>query len=64
MSVYKIQTEIEAAKRIVRAGNDALRQMANVLNGKLRSCDAWGSDLVALKKELQNFNAHTKEWKD
>ncbi len=36
--------------------------MANLLVGRLRH--AWTDDVAKLKRELRNFNIHTRKWDD
>lgn len=50
---------IEAQSR-VRAADSVAGEMARLLRGRLKFCP---NNLVAdLKKELRDFNIHTKEW--
>jgi hypothetical protein len=62
MNIYDIREAINEAKRVIRDGQKAARGMAPMLAGNLRHC--YKGDLVKLKKELRDFNAHTREWKD
>lgn len=52
---------IDAAEATNRACNDNAYRMAKLLRGRLRNVSH--GDLVALKKELQDFNMHTGRWK-
>jgi hypothetical protein len=56
--VNQAVSEVRAADQAV---TDHARQMGRLLKGKLRHLDP--SDLVALKRELQDFNGITKKWK-
>lgn len=48
------------AKHTMMAADSVANTMADMLVGRLRKVDK--STLVALKKELQGFNCHTKRW--
>jgi hypothetical protein len=48
------------AKAILRAVDNVSRDMGHLLVGRLRQCSSY--DLADLKKELANFNAHTRRW--
>ena len=58
--------EILKAVRAVRVLDDAIKSqanaMANLLDGHLRGVSPYY--LSKLKKQLQDFNAHTGKWKD
>lgn len=49
------------ARELMRAADAAAGSMADLLRGRLRHVSAY--TLKALKKELQDFNAHTGNWR-
>jgi hypothetical protein len=53
---------VAEAKETMSAADQMANQLAGLLRGRLRHVQPW--HLKALKKELQNFNAHTGRWKD
>ena len=53
---------VEDAKRTLRAADFVATGMAKTLLGRLRHVDSRDT-LIALKRELQDFDAHRKEWK-
>lgn len=50
------------AKWFISAANDIANEIAPLLEGRLRHCDA--STLQKLKRELRGFNIHTCKWSD
>jgi len=62
MSFSEINSEIYKARQVLNEADNAANQMAALLKGRLRKVSSW--ELAALKKELKDFNAHTKTWKE
>jgi hypothetical protein len=63
MNQFDVMREAMAeARTTLRAADSAADQMADIIRGRLRKVS--GCTLVALKRELQQFNANTRQWKD
>ena len=62
MDYYEANEAIKNARDVVSKGDTIVRQTASLLLGRMRRADIPRWILKALKKELQNFNAHTGEW--
>lgn len=56
----EITEAVDRAEALIRPEQYKTR-MARFLRGRLRGVDS--SVLIALKRELKDFNAHTGEWK-
>ena len=52
-----------AGKQTIAQADSVAGQMAKMIEGRLRKANVSLSTLVKLKKELRDFNMHTKEWK-
>lgn len=52
---------IQDARRTMSNADRVANQMASILIGRLRHVSVYR--LQELKRELQDFNAHTKTWK-
>jgi len=61
LSWFDIKDKVDEAKRTLSYADDMADQMARFLKGRLRHCD--GYVLADLKRELRDFNAHTKTWR-
>lgn len=57
-----IRAALQSASETQRAADQNAQRMATMLEGRLRHVDRW--TLVALKKELDGFDALRKCWKD
>lgn len=57
-----VREAMAEARATINAADRAAGEMARLLQGRLRQVDRY--TLVALKRELQHFNANTKEWRD
>lgn len=51
------------AKQTINIADRHVQDMAGMVAGRLRVSNVSASVLAELKKELANFNMHTKEWK-
>jgi hypothetical protein len=51
------------AKRLQTITNEHAKTMAFMLSNRLQSADVAHNHLVALKKELERYNMHTRSWK-
>lgn len=52
---------IQDAKRTISAADEVVKQLGYLLPGRLKSMSS--TTLKKLKKELENYNAKTDEWK-
>lgn len=57
----EMRAAVAEAEQTMRAADDAAHKLACILRGRLKHVSAYV--LVELKRELQNFDAHKKEWK-
>ena len=57
----EMRAAVSNAQSTLNAADEAAKTMAVLLKGRLRKVSPWV--LAALKRELSEFNAHTKEWK-
>ncbi len=51
------------AQNSIRMYESKVRPMADLVAGRLQSCNVDLMTLNELKRELQNWNMHTCEWK-
>ena len=67
MDYNEMSEAVSSAERTLRYADMAATKMAKMLVGRLRKVNAIlysGSDvLIALKKELRDFNCTTRKWK-
>lgn len=59
----EMRQAISEARITFEAADSIAEDMANLLRGRLRMVSS-GSTLCHLKRELRNFNMHTREWKE
>ncbi len=67
MSIFEeIRESINEANRTLKVADQATDEMICIVQGRLRSVHTWmGHDaLVAIKKELKNYDARKRQWKD
>jgi len=57
-----VRSAMGAAKATFSAADQSASAMAEILQGRLRHVNRW--TLVQLKKELRDFDAHQKRWKE
>lgn len=62
MTTHEMRVALREANETIRAADNVADDFAKMLEGRLRKVSVY--TLVRLKKELSNFNAHTKEWKN
>ena len=62
MSLSDMRNEIGAAGRVLSNADEVAASMADLLQGRLQHCRPWV--LAQLKRELKDFNIHTKRWKN
>lgn len=58
----EMKVAIREAEATVKAADSIADDMARILRGRLRTVHGW--NLRALKRELADFNANTREWKN
>jgi hypothetical protein len=56
-----MRAAVAEARDVMTAADNMARRIAPLLQGRLRNVDTY--DLIALKRELQDFDAHRKVWK-
>jgi hypothetical protein len=57
----EMRVALREAEATLEAANNVSRQMASMLQGRMRYADS--EVLKRLKRELRNFNMTTGEWK-
>ena len=58
----QVRAAVQEAEQTLKAADSVAGNMAALLRGRLRNVPKW--HLRVLKKELQQFNAITGQWKD
>ena len=64
MNWSEAESAIRDAREVVKRGDDAVQRLAKLLVGRLRVTEVSPYVLADLKRELQDFNAATKKWKE
>lgn len=64
MYTHEMREVINQARQTIEAADNVANDIAYILKNRLRSGRVSASTLIALKKELANFNMHTGRWKD
>lgn len=64
MKYSEMAEAIDDAEVQIRLADTFVAQMAKFICWRLRGGNVSGRVLAALKRELRDFNAHTKQWKD
>ena len=61
-----MRTAIQNARMALRAADSVTDDMVRLVVGRLRKVHTWlGKQALSdLKRELKDWNAHTKKWKD
>jgi len=62
MNYQEALSAIKDAENTLNNANEIVRKTGKLMIGRLRQMSPY--DLVRLKRELQQFNANTKEWKN
>ena len=62
MNFDEMKQAISQARSTFNLADSMASTLADLLVGRLRMVSSW--TLVKLKRELRNFNAHTKTWKN
>lgn len=57
-----VRTAVVQAEEQLRAADGTATDLARLLKGRLRHV-RYSGHLVALKRELRDFNIHTRGWK-
>jgi len=60
--LWQMKRTVIEANEVMRNADSVAASIAELLVGRLRHCDS--SDLIAFKKELKNFNIHTRTWRN
>lgn len=63
MQWEEFRKAFNGAKSTIQTADSHVADMAGMIRGRLRSSGVPGYILRDLKKELENYNMHTKEWK-
>lgn len=63
MNFPEARTAISDARNTVDRGDFVIRELADLLRGRLRTARVSGSTLAELKRELRDFNLTTRSWK-
>jgi len=67
MNFDEMNDAVNDARRTIRFADINTRNMVKMIKGRLRTLDdTWQSHnlLIALKKELNQYNATTRTWKN
>lgn len=64
MNWEQLQTAYSQAQSTINLSDRIVGDMARMIVGRLRRSNVGTYTLIALKKELNKFNMHTKEWMD
>lgn len=57
----QMRQAINEARETMRAADSVANDLASLLRDRLRKVSPW--HLVELKRQLRDFDAHTKRWK-
>jgi len=63
MTFNEMQTAIRDAKQTLRNGDEAARQLAHLLAGRLQVSGVDHGVLCKLKRELARYDMHRRTWK-
>ena len=66
MKLSEMDAAIQEAETELRRADMCATKMAKILVGRLRHVaknSYWDDTLIKLKRELTNYNAHTRQWK-
>jgi hypothetical protein len=64
MNYDEMEYAVSQAKQTINLADIAVRKTASLAAGRLRIANVSHADLVALKLELRDYNAHTGNWKE
>ena len=64
MNYSDIRLAREQAQRDIYRADEAIRQAAQLIAGRLKSSRVQGSVLEELKRELRDYNMKTYSWKN
>jgi hypothetical protein len=64
MNYDEMEYAVSQAKQTIAFADVAVRKTASLAAGRLRVAKVTHGDLVALKLELRDYNAHTGKWKE
>lgn len=60
---YQLDEIVKEAEREINQANDTTRRCASICSDRLKSSGVYHGDLCKLKRELANYNMHTREWR-
>lgn len=63
LSIEEMGEALEDAERTLKRADAVTGRMARMMVGRLRNAQVSAYTLAALKRELADFNMHTKSWK-
>lgn len=63
MTIDEAANAIRSARQQIILAEQAAQQVSNLLAGRLKALRVNDDTLTALKKELRDYNIHTREWK-
>lgn len=61
ITIWDMERAVADAKEIINNANRVYRDMGVILQGNLHHLNSW--TLAKLKRELKDFNSHTRQWK-
>ena len=64
MTFDEMNEAVKQAQQTLRMADVFTHRMATMIAGRLQKADVYHDTLVSLKKELENYNMHTRSWKD
>lgn len=64
MNFIDMQSSVDEAKTTLRHADALTEKIATMLLGRMRTMKSWSQTevLKSLKKELRDFNSHTRKW--
>lgn len=63
MTLSDVEQAVEEARRTIARADTAASQMARLVAGRLRKSGVSHQVLCELKRELADYNMHTRRWK-
>jgi hypothetical protein len=64
LTLEQVTQAVNRARSTLRNADAEVRRMADLLVGRLRAAGISNYTLARLKRELRDFNSHTKHWKE
>lgn len=63
MDYDDVARAVRTARERVKMGDKIVREVSDLMAGRLRTADIPAHTLKELKRELRDFNIHTGTWK-